>query len=124
MIDAKEWPRVPDLQRPKPLFVAQVLEEEEETALVEKGWAVEDLRLWPNTSTSERQRLVLAWLEGLRVGSIAPTPRIYNTLELEAKTCGLTTAKEIQEKPKSLDEETIDTILDLQSPRAGRRLKI
>lgn len=114
----QDWPLVPPQLRPKPLFVNEFLSEEDLSLLKERGWDVQDVRLLPNSSMAERQRVVLAWLEGLRNGSIQAHPKIYDTLELEAKTCGLTQAKEPTEKPKSLDNATLDKILDMQSRRA------
>ena len=119
-LDALDWPDVPAKMRPKPLFVVSVLTDGAAESMKAKGWAVTDLRLWPNTSMSERQALVLAWLEGLRVGSIQPTNRIFDVLELEAKTCGLTNLKQAPDKPKDLAEETVDAILDIKNTRPTR----
>ena len=116
-LDSLNWPAVPAAMRPKPLFVNSVLDPAMQEDMESKGWAVQDLRLWPNTSITERQALVLAWLEGLRVNSIDPTPRIFDSLELEARTCGLTNMKQMPEKPKDLAEETIEAILNIKNTR-------
>ena len=120
MLDANNWPLVPKQMRPKPLYITSVLPAEDEIALRTKGWDPQDLRLWPNTTMSERQALVLAWLEGLRVASIQPTNRIFDTLELEARTCGLTNLKSVPDKPKDLSQETIETILNIKNKRPER----
>lgn len=120
MLNSTNWPDVPANLRPKPLFVTSVLPADTVEAMKVKGWVVTDLRLWPNGIMSERQALVLAWLEGLRVGSIEPSGRLLDVLDLEAKTCGLTSLKQAPDKPKDLAEETIENILSIKNTRPTR----
>jgi hypothetical protein len=121
MLEAADWPEVPANQRPKSLYVNYLVSPEDQAALGAKGWMLIDVRLLPNTTLTERQTCVLAWFEGLRLGTIEMGKgRILDVLEIEAKTCGLTNLKQAPEKPKDLEQETIDSILDIKNRRQTR----
>lgn len=117
---ANSWPAVPEAARPKPLYLAEVLPEEELEVIVGLGWAPTDVRLMPGTSLPERQTRCLAWFEGLMAGSIDKAASNLAILELEAKACGLTALKEIpKEEEKGLEDETVDEILGAVVSRRG-----
>lgn len=122
MIDVTNWPEVPKALRPKPLFVNTILDADQLEGLKSLGWAIQDVRLLPNTSLQERQALVLAWFEGLRNGTIEPNSRLLDVLEAESKACGLTNLKQAPETKKDLSEETVDAILGgIENKRIRRK---
>lgn len=117
---ANSWPAVPEAARPKPLYLAEVLADEELEVMVGLGWFPTDVRLMPGTTLPERQARCLAWFEGLMAGSIDKAASNLAILELEAKACGLTALKELpKEEEKGLEEETVDEILGAVVSRRG-----
>lgn len=119
MIDASQFPDVPAEAGTKRLYVAENLSEANVELLKAKNWLVQDVRLMPNKTDSDRADIVKAWLEGIRQGSIAPSRQLLDFIELEAKICGLLNQKQIAQAEKvDTSEMDIDTLLSFNSSRA------
>lgn len=119
-IDVGAMPQVPAKDSPKALFVNYNLEPLEVTNLYQKGWEAKDVRLLSCSNLKERQEIVLAWLEGLRQGTLEERPKLLDWLELEARVCGLATGKVVPTEKAKIDKKTVDQILDFTSSRAFR----
>jgi hypothetical protein len=88
-MDINEFPEVPAEMRPKVLYHTLALGEAELSLLRSKGWTPTDVRLLPANTDSERSTRVKAYLEGLMYGTIELTnSKMFDILELEAKSCG------------------------------------
>lgn len=124
MPDWNDWPEVPHAQRPKALYHSLLLPQEAINLLKSKGWDPTDVRLMPSDSDSERRLRVRAYLEGLINGTIEVTsPKMYDFIELEAKSCGDVGNKQASIDPKSsLKSEEVTDLLNIGSKRtfAGR----
>lgn len=117
-IDVAQWPQLSEAQKGKKLFVNYTLEDNETQFLRDLGWEPTDIRVFDTTDLKARQAVVLAWLEGLRQGTLEPPPKLMEFLDLEARICGLSTGKVMPEDSKKLDQRTVDAALDFQSTRA------
>lgn len=83
-----------------------------------KGWVTLDVRLLPSDTMEERQRAVLAWLEGVRLGSVTAESGQGRVVEAEMRACGLFTGKLLAAEDTSAarlseDTETLEEILRL-----------
>jgi hypothetical protein len=103
---SEEFPEVPEKLRPKKL-PHMGLTSDDQKKLEEKGWILVDVRLIGEDSDGDRAEAVKLFLEGIRLGSIAPDSTILRFLELEAKVYGLTAGKASATKsgPLSTTEE-------------------
>jgi hypothetical protein len=88
------FPEVPTISRPRPLYVAVSIPADCYQVLKEKGWQIIDIRTMPMKTDTERADAVKACLEGVRVGSLFFSKEQRDLLELEAKICGLLSNKE------------------------------
>ena len=118
-----KFPKVPIKERPKPLYVAEIVPEEEEKVLSKLGWRIVDVRLMTNDSDSDRAEAVKCWLEGIRQGSIEADPKRLKFLELEAKIYGLYNTKQASVTKRSADEEEVDVLDILRDLRSDRAFK-
>ena len=121
MLDVENWPDAPIEDRPKPLYVADRLSDEDTKHLSDKGWRVVDVRTLPNKTDADRQFAIKARLEGASRGSITMTRIELDALELEARAAGLLRQKEQTNAPTEtakLDKDNLDLILSFQSRRA------
>lgn len=110
---AESWPSVPLKDRPKPFYVRVNLDSEDSKSLEDKGWEVVDVRLLPCDSDVDRQTAVKATLTGSRMGTIELTKLELDTLELEARACGMVGNKVAAEKPvSSVTKDALELILD------------
>jgi hypothetical protein len=116
-IDVTNWPRLPKFQTGKPVYINYNITEDETKALERLGWVVSDVRLMSAEDMRQRQDIVLAWLEGLRQGTLEAPPKLMDFLELEARVCGLSTGKVLQNDAAKLDKKTTDQLLDFSSER-------
>ena len=118
----RRWPGAPKDERPKALYVSEVLPAKVSAWLESKqGWVIVDVRTMPNKSDGDRAEAVKAFLEGVRVGSIEPGKEQLRYIELESKICGLLSNKNRADDCKpTLDEETLDKVLDFSSVRHDR----
>ena len=108
----QDWPEVPQTQRPKKMYVNEGINGFDTTCLREKGWEVVDTRVMPNKTSKDKEKVVLAVLEGVRTGSIIPGKDQLKYLELEARVCGLlrTTSSDIPER-ESISNDDVNTLL-------------
>lgn len=106
-----DLPPVPAEKRPRRLPHAETLSLEISERLVEFGWAPTDVRLMPSDNVDQRRDVVLAWLEGVRLGTISPDQRQVKFIELEARLCGLYTGKETPKGKESIDNKTLDELM-------------
>jgi len=118
----RRWPGAPEDERPKALYVSDVLPEKVSSWLEEQqGWLIVDVRTMPNKTDGDRADAVKAFLEGVRVGSIEPGKEQLRYIELESKICGLLSNKQRADDYRpALDEETLDKVLDFSSVRHDR----
>lgn len=117
----RNWPPAPEDERPKALYVSELLPDVVGEWLAGQGWLVLDVRLLPNRSDGDRAEAVKAYLEGVRVGSIEPGKDRLRYLELEAKICGLLSNKSrADDSMPTVTEETLEKVLDFNSVRAGK----
>lgn len=94
----------------KILYVAQMSPQTE--ALKAKGYDVVDVRLLPRGKELDDQRAVLAWLQGMTEGTIAPDEERRKTLELEGKAAGLFVSRSMRLEGKvDLTADTVDELL-------------
>ena len=116
MIDPTQWPIVKgkDLRA---LYVNNLEPEEIQGEMQERGWQVIDVRIMPCDTMTDRQKVVLAWLEGIRQQTITPGPKMLDFLDLEAQITGLKTGKQ-QTESKKVEKSTMDSLLDFNSHRA------
>lgn len=116
MIDPNKWPRLPSSQPARALYVNEVEEPDTVADMSEKGWEILDVRVMPCTNMVERQRIVLAWLEGIRSQTIVPHAKMLDFLDLEAQITGLKTGKQ-QVEDKKVDKGTLASLLDFKNHR-------
>ena len=118
----RRWPSAPVDEQPKALYVSDVLPSKVASWLESKqGWLIVDVRTMPNKTDGDRAEAVKAFLEGVRVGSIEPGKEQLRYIELESKICGLLSNKNRADDYKpTLDEETLDKVLDFSSVRHDR----
>lgn len=81
-LDASKWPEVPKANRPKKLPVNTNVSAEVREAFFALGWAVIDVRLLPQAERFD------AVVEGIMLGTIAPTADLLAGLDLELKLRG------------------------------------
>lgn len=117
VVDLTTWPRIPAGEPAKPLYLIELLPDELQQDLNAKGWAVTDVRVMPCANMIERQKVVLAYLEGVRQGTIEITPRLLDFLDLEAQISGLKTGKAQTQEEKKIDSATLETLLDFRNHR-------
>jgi hypothetical protein len=82
-------------------------------ALERKGWLPVDVRLIGEDSDGDRAEAVKAYLEGVRMGSIAPDSALLRFLELEAKVYGLTSGKASAAKSGAIEGTESKTLTEL-----------
>lgn len=111
-INIATWPaHLGDKPRVLPHDGEQFSEDDVEY-LVGLNWEPVDFRTLPSTSMEERQDAILAWLEGVRLGTITPQVHVAKILELEMRACSLHAGKVMDDKPAEISDETLGTILD------------
>tara|TARA_R110000824_G_scaffold7533_4_gene34223 strand:+ start:2452 stop:2838 length:387 start_codon:yes stop_codon:yes gene_type:complete len=115
----RKWPEAPEEERPKALYVNEVLPDIVLGWLRSKrGWNVLDVRTMPNQSDGDRAEGVKSFLEGVRVGSIEPEKDQLKYLELEARICGLLSNKNrADDMVPTVKETTLDKMLDFGKKR-------
>jgi hypothetical protein len=113
-LNLSTWPVVPAGE--KRMLYHAGLEPSQVQSLTDNGWYLQDVRMMPSGSMEERREAVLAYLEGIRVGTIEPNTGQVRFIELESRACGLFTGKGEVPKPKELSEQDIEQTLDF-----GRR---
>tara|TARA_R100000458_G_C8254115_1_gene230493 strand:+ start:711 stop:1097 length:387 start_codon:yes stop_codon:yes gene_type:complete len=113
------WPEAPAEERPKALFVYEVVPDIPKAWLEHKqGWNIIDVRVMPNSSDADRAEGVKAFLEGVRVGSIEPGKDQLRYLELEARICGLLSNKSrADDMVPKVKDATLDKMLDFGKKR-------
>ena len=114
-IDPAKWPKLEGVAL-KPLYVNDGLEDYVAAELQEKGWQVIDVRTLPSENMAQRQTIVLAWLEGIRQGTIQITRGLLDYLDLEAQITGLKAGKQ-QMEAKKIEKGTLDSLLDFRNHR-------
>ena len=109
-------------EQPKALYVSDGLPPKVASWLESRqGWSIVDVRTMPNQTDGDRAEAVKAFLEGVRIGSIEPGKGQLRYIELESKICGLLSNKQRADDYKpTLDEETLDKVLDFSSVRHDR----
>jgi hypothetical protein len=110
--NAYDWPEVPEAQRPRRLPFLGVLDPESDEHLRALGWDPVDTRLLPSNTIEERSDAILAWLEGVRLGTITPQQNTGKLVELEMRACGLHTGKRAAEKPPEEIDDNMDDLLN------------
>ena len=116
------WPKAPEDERPKNLFVDYHVETDYRMALLTRGWQVCDIRTLPNRTDADRAESLKSLLEGIRVGSIAPDKDKMRWMELEAKVYGLLTGKDkLADKTPQVNQEVLDNLLDFEGKKAKIR---
>jgi len=115
----RKWPTAPDEERPKALYVYEVLPDVVQGWLQSRqGWKVIDVRTMPNGSDADRAEGVKAFLEGVRIGSIEPDKDQLKYLELEARICGLLSNKtRADDMVPTVKKPTLDKMLDFGKKR-------
>jgi len=108
-----DWPVVPENLRPRPLYHRANLRPDEVKSLEEKGWSLVDTRLLPDNEMKDRTTALLAYLSGVRQGSITHNPDNSKALEVEMRACGLHLGKGEVTAPKRLEDSPIEDILNL-----------
>jgi hypothetical protein len=111
-IDWQSFPDVPEILRPKALFHASTIKQEDIKELQSKGWLPTDVRLLPDKEMEQRVQAVLAWLSGVRMGSIIPMQGQAKIIELEMRACGLHVGKAAQSTKKEIASDDLEAILD------------
>ena len=86
-VDWFAWPNAPEAGRE--LFVNATPNRDEEDHLTLGGWRLVDVRTLPSATEADRAHAILAFLEGVRVGSVQAAPTQLRFIELEARICGL-----------------------------------
>ena len=110
-------PEVPQNQRPKRLPHTGITVHLSVKAK-NSGWKPVDIRLMPNETDGDRAEAVKAYLEGIRLGTIDPDPKILKFLELEARIYGLSSGKSVAAvKPVELDGSDLAKVLDFGKTR-------
>lgn len=110
-IDWSSFPTVQDSQRPRPLYHTSHIQTSTTTALKNKGWEPTDCRLLPDNTLDERATAVLAWLSGVRMGSIVPELGQAKFIEMEMRCCGLYIGKQQSAKQDDIKEDDLASIL-------------
>lgn len=118
----RSWPVAPEDERPKSLYIAEVLPDVVVRWLREqRGWRVVDVRAMPNRSDADRAEGVKAYLEGVRVGSIEPVKELLRYVELEARICGLLSNKQrADDMVPKVEGETLENILEFGKGKRQR----
>ncbi len=122
-----DLPEVPQEQRPQKLYVNVGVDESVRQTLIAKGWLPIDVRILPNKTDGDRSEAFRAYLEGLRIGSILPDPKLKPFLEMEARSYGLHAMKASELGSKHDEDATeldVDQLLTLKSPRSFRGTKL
>jgi hypothetical protein len=119
-IDVAVWPMAPKEHRPKSLYIMEVLSAEDAQVLKDKGWKPRDVRRLPNESDHERSEALKCFLEGVRIGSIAPLKQQLAFLELEAKIYGLTSSRGVTAPPSRLADGTVEDLLNFADPPTAK----
>jgi hypothetical protein len=103
------WPAVPDQDRPKAIYILNLLPSRDELAHLEgQGYVLVDVR-----SIKDKRDAVEATLEGIRFGTIEGDPKIFKFLELEAKILKMTSHLPTPRGDEdALDNKELDTILN------------
>jgi hypothetical protein len=112
------FPDVPKGERPKILYVASQIDQKILETLEGRGWSVKDTRLLPNKSDSDRAEGLKAFMEGIRMGSIAPIASMVRFLELEARIYGIANNKDGPSHLNANSEnrgDTVESLLDFAS---------
>jgi len=117
MIDVSTFPIVP-AGTVRTLPHDGSLDKDEITLVQSLGWKTMDVRLLPSDTMEQRQRAVLAWLEGVRLGSVIAETGQAKVIDLEMRCCGLYVGKLLNPDDStaaklSEDKETLEDILRL-----------
>jgi hypothetical protein len=99
------WPIVPTEDRPKRLPHTGLVNALDAEQLRAKGWDPQDVRLMPNRTDADRAECLKAYLEGIRLGTIEPNPKLSKFIEAELRTYGLSQGK----APAGPKSKTTDT---------------
>jgi hypothetical protein len=110
-IDWLSYPQVPESQRPRPLYHTSHINTSTITALKNKGWEPTDCRLMPDNDLNQRATAVLAWLSGVRMGSIIPELGQAKFIEMEMRCCGLYIGKQQATKKDDIEDDDLESIL-------------
>ena len=116
MISFIGWPEVPEALRPKKLYISSGIKDIERGILVELGWEPIDVRLLETSTDAQRQVAIMAWLEGVRLGSIEASNTAAKYVELEMRACGLHSGGS-ETKVAELPSEDLDVLLDFGKVR-------
>lgn len=107
--DLASWPKAPKPGTPLP---HDGMEPASLAKLRSLDWDPIDVRGMPVENMKDREQAVLAWLHGVRLGTILPDSKKARMVEVEARACGLMAAKTARDdKPKLLGDD-LDRLLD------------
>jgi len=109
-INWESWPVLDQASRPKKLYYCSEMAEEWSTALKEAGWIPIDIRTLPERDDDEKIEAIKAYLQGIRLGSIAAPTRGYFS-ELEARVYGLLSNKRPEKTKEPMNPEDLESIL-------------
>ena len=110
-IDWSSFPTVPDPQRPRLLYHVSRIAPQVVASLKNKGWEPTDCRLLPDNTLDDRATAVLAWLSGVRMGSIIPEIGQSKFIEMEMRCCGLYIGKQQSTKQDDIESDDLESIL-------------
>jgi hypothetical protein len=105
------FPQVPDNQKPRPLYHSSIIPKQILKHLQDKGWEPVDCRLLPDNDLNQRATAVLAWLSGVRMGSIIPEVGQAKFIEMEMRCCGLYIGKQQATKKDDIEDDDLESIL-------------
>ena len=103
----RSWPVAPEDERPKSLYIAEVLPDVVVQWLREqRGWRVVDVRAMPNRSDADRAE---------------PVKELLRYVELEARICGLLSNKQrADDMVPKVEGETLENILEFGKGKRQR----
>jgi hypothetical protein len=111
IIDWLSFPIVPDNQKPRQLYHTSRIAQQMVASLKNKGWEPTDCRLMPDNDLNQRATAVLAWLSGVRMGSIIPEIGQAKFIEMEMRCCGLYIGKQQSNKKDDIQDDDLESIL-------------
>jgi hypothetical protein len=111
MVDFSDWPEVPRELRPKKLYYAVALGKPALLLLEKLGWDAINVRLMPDKTPEQKSEAIMAWLSGIRLGSIEANATVAKYVEMEMKAVGLLSGKAAAGKDIETDDGTMEDLL-------------